>query len=403
MATSAALPWMEKPCAVRPPQRIAAHIPTTANTPTRSRVSRMTASRRSPRRARRASPKTSAGGVAAGLAGALPALCSVTCAGGASAANGAPQEIQEPLSESFCAPQEGQNMATSFSACCDGSQRMPEMESHKNLALNTGGPPGTATVYRVCSGLLGFFGGAANDRNGCSAVGIIAANGDQETHGGAIVAGDHSAVRGLEKAGLGVELAAVERHDLSRGITGLEDVSGHRAFRRAELEAAFFALGAGIEGDAQLRFTHLGARAHGDLSAGSVDADLTGAIHVDAAGKPPQAERHGHPTQNAQADEHADDNQNNLERTSALRCAGSGWRGSCSRRGNARRASAHGGSAGSTEIVSLHQRRTTFRAKVGHGTLLVQKMPVYRNFVPDKKSKVSECYSLGCSSVNFVG
>src|SRR5712692_10685119 len=246
MATSAALPWMEKPCAVKPPQRIAAHIPTTANTPTKSKLSRMTARRRSPRRARRASPKTSAGGVAAGLVGVLPALCSVTCAGGASAglaANGAPQEIQEPLSESFCAPQEGQNIATSFSACCDGSQRMPEMESHKNLALNTGGPPGTATVYRVCSGLLGFFGGAADDRDGRTAVRIIAADGDQETHGGAIVAGDHSAVRGLEKAGLGVELAAVERHDLSRGITGLEDVSGHRAFRRAELEAAFFALG----------------------------------------------------------------------------------------------------------------------------------------------------------------
>src|SRR5712692_5396111 len=145
MATSAALPWMEKPCAVKPPQRIAAHIPTTANTPTKSKLSRMTARRRSPRRARRASPKTSAGGVAAGLVGVLPALCSVTCAGGASAglaANGAPQEIQEPLSESFCAPQEGQNIATSFSACCDGSQRMPEVESHKNLALNTGGSPG---------------------------------------------------------------------------------------------------------------------------------------------------------------------------------------------------------------------------------------------------------------------
>src|SRR5713226_7935045 len=330
MATSAALPWMEKPCAVRPPQRIAAHIPTTANTPTKSKVSRMTARRRSPRRARRASPKTSAGGgAAAGLvAGALPALCSVTCAGGASAglaANGAPQEIQEPLSESFCAPQEGQNIATSFSACCDSSQRMPEMESHKNLALNKRGPCGpdsigrTATVYRVCSGLLGFFGGAANDRDGRTAVSIIAADGDQETHGGAIVAGDHSAVGSLQKVGLGVELAAVERHDLGRGITGLEDVSGHRAFSRAELEAAFFALGAGIEGDAQLCFTHLGARAHGDLSAGSVDTDLTGAIHVDAAGEPPQAERHGHPTQNAQADEHADDNQNNLERTSALR------------------------------------------------------------------------------------
>ena len=177
----------------------------------------MTARRRSPRRARRASPKTSAGGVAAGLVGVLPALCSVTCAGGASAANGAPQEIQEPLSESFCAPQEGQNMATSFSACCDGSQRMPEMESHKNLALNKRGPCGpdsigrTATVYRVCSGLLGFFGGAANDRDGCPAVSIIAANGDQETHGGAIVAGDHSAVRGLEKAGLGVELGFVQK------------------------------------------------------------------------------------------------------------------------------------------------------------------------------------------------
>src|SRR2546425_1291152 len=373
MATSAALPWMEKPCAVRPPQRIAAHIPTTAKTPTKSRVSRMTARRRSPRRARRASPKTSAGGAAAGLAGALPALCSVTCAGAASAANGAPQGIQEPLSESFCAPQEGQNMATSFSACCDGSrQRWPS------------GPVSigrTATVYRVCSGLLGFFGGAANDRDGCPAVSIIAADGDQETHGGAIVAGDHSAVGGLEKVGLGVELAAVEGHDLSRGITGLEDVSGHRAFRRAELEAALFALGAGIEGDAQLRFTHLRARAHGDLSAGSVDADLTGAIHVDAAGEPPQAERHGHPTQNAQADEHPDDNQNNLERTSALRRGGSGRRGSCSRRRSARRASAYGGAAGSTEIVAFHQCRTTFRAKVRHGTPLVQKMPVDRKSV----------------------
>src|SRR5258708_3449191 len=86
------------------------------------------------------------------------------------------------------------------------------------MALNKGGPPGrfnwrTATVYRVCSGLLGFFGGAANDRDGCPAVSIIAADGDQETHGGAIVAGDHSAVGSLEKAGLGVELAAVERHD----------------------------------------------------------------------------------------------------------------------------------------------------------------------------------------------
>src|SRR2546422_1693004 len=253
----------------------------------------------------------------------------------------------------------------------------------------------TATVYRVCSGLLGFFGGAANDRDGCPAVSIIAADGDQETHGGAIVAGDHSAVGGLEKAGLGVELAAVEGHDLSRGITGLEDVSGHRAFRRAELKAALFALGAGIEGDAQLRFTPLRARAHGDLSAGSVDADLTGAIHVDAAGEPPQAERHGHPTQNAQADEHPDDNQNNLERTSALRRGGSGRRGSCSRRRSARRASAHGGAAGSTEIVSFHQCRTTFRAKVRHGTLLVERMPVYRNSLAAKKSKVSECYSLG--------
>src|SRR5713226_6416878 len=143
MATSAALPWMEKPCAVRPPQRIAAHIPTTANTPTKSKLSRMTARRRSPRRARRASPKTSAGGVAAGLGGLLDARCSVTCAGGASAglaANGAPQEIQEPLSESFCAPQEGQNMATSFSACCDGSQRMPEMESHKKLGSQQAWP-----------------------------------------------------------------------------------------------------------------------------------------------------------------------------------------------------------------------------------------------------------------------
>src|SRR5713226_6416880 len=104
----------------------------------------------------------------------------------------------------------------------------PRWRATKNLALNKRGPCGpdsigrTATVYRVCSGLLGFFGGAANDRDGCPAVSIIAANGDQETHGGAIVAGDHSAVGGLEKVGLGVELAAVERHDLSRGITGLE-------------------------------------------------------------------------------------------------------------------------------------------------------------------------------------
>src|SRR5713226_4958279 len=276
----------------------------------------------------------------------------------------------------------------------------PRWRATRTWLINGAGRSGpvsigrTATVYRVYSGLLGFFGGAANDRNGCPAVSIIAADGDQETHGGAIVAGDHSAVGGLEKVGLGVELAAVERHDLSRGITGLEDVSGHRAFRRAELEAAFFALGAGIEGDAQLRFTHLGARAHGDLSAGSVDADLTGAIHVDAAGEPPQAERHGHPTQNAQADEHADDNQNNLERTSALRCGGSGRRGSCSRRRNAGRASAHGGSAGSTEIVAFHQCRTTFLAKVRHGTLLVQKMPRI-GLRADKKSKVSGCYSLG--------
>src|SRR5260370_4916826 len=113
----------------------------------------------------------------------------------------------------------------------------------------------TATVYRVCSCLLGFFGSAANDRDGRTAVSIIAADGDHETHGGAIVAGDHSAVGGLEKVGLGVELAAVERHDLSRGITRLDDVSGHRAFGCGELEAAFFALGSRIERDAQLRFT----------------------------------------------------------------------------------------------------------------------------------------------------
>src|SRR2546422_575047 len=128
----------------------------------------------------------------------------------------------------------------------------------------------TATVYRVCSGLLGFFGGAANDRDGRPAVRIIAAD--------------------------------------------------------------------------------------GDLPAGRVDAAWTGAFHVAAAGDPPQAERHGHPTQNAQADEYADDNQSNLERTSALRRGGSGGRGSCSRRRSARRASAHGGSAGSTEIVAFHQR-----------------------------------------------
>src|SRR6266849_2714926 len=37
-----------------------------------------------------------------------------------------------------------------------------------------------------------------------------------------------------------------------------------------------------------------------------------------------------------------------------------------------------------------------FVQKFAMGTLLARKMPVYRNSVADKKSKVSECYSLGC-------
>src|SRR5260370_29498554 len=50
----------------------------------------------------------------------------------------------------------------------------------------------TATVYRVCSGLLGFFRGPAHDRDGRTAVSIISADRDQETHRGSITASAHS-------------------------------------------------------------------------------------------------------------------------------------------------------------------------------------------------------------------
>src|ERR1035437_2049496 len=93
--------------------------------------------------------------------------------------------------------------------------------------------------------LAGFFGPAADDGDG--RVAPVAPDRNHVAFLIALGAGDHSSLRGFDKAGLGAEFAAIELDDLRGGVGGFEDVSTHGAIGRGNLEISLLALGVGIE------------------------------------------------------------------------------------------------------------------------------------------------------------
>ncbi len=173
---------------------------------------------------------------------------------------------------------------------------------------------------------------------------------------------------------------------------------------RGDLHAALMAGGPGIDVNAEVGGAEIVVAAGREGSAGSGDFDgavVAGAggegslgcgdfdaavlTHVDVTGDAPEAEHDESDTENAEADEGADDNEDDFDgsagalldgwRISRLRSGGRGGNGRPGRRdggsGSGRGAGGtDGGSAGGAELMAIGDGGAAFGAEAGHGESL---------------------------------